>query len=293
MGLVDHGINHVDPLKAARVFTKLYAADKPRKFGPFTFRTWATEMKESQMSTHDPIREMPASAPQRGVWYGSERRDPIDEITASPPQGVRSRKKRAYVMAAVAGGALVGAFVLSPAGSGLGHRVLASVPGMAAAAAPFEGGFPPGLVADWRSGLFDGAIEAVVVAHADRMIRHLAIEIDATTEQQDKLRAVVGGAVHDLLPMREKLLAARATARDLLTQQTIDRGAIEKFRADQIAFHDATSKRLVQAVADAAEILTPEQRRKLSNMMPPRGGPWGGGPWGRGPWGHWGGFGRN
>jgi periplasmic protein CpxP/Spy len=245
-------------------------ADKPRKFSPFTFRTWATEMKESQMSTHDPIREMPAS----------------------PPQGVRPRKRRA-----IAGGALFGAFILSPAGSGLGHRMLASVPGMAAAAAPFEGGFPPGLAADWRSGLFDGAIEAVVEAHADRIIRHLAIEIDATTEQQDKLRAVVGGAVHDLLPVREKLLAARATARDLLTQQTIDRAAIEKFRADQIAVHDATSKRLVQAVADAAEILTPEQRRKLSNMMPPRGGPWGGswggGPWGRGPWGNWGGFGRN
>jgi hypothetical protein len=46
-------------------------------------------------------------------------------------------------------------------------------------------------------------------------------------------------------------------------------------------------------VADAAEILAPEQRRKLSNMVPPRGGPWGGGPWGRGPWGNWGGFGRN
>src|SRR6266481_849454 len=43
MGLADHGINHVDPLKAARVFTKLYAADKPRKFSPFTFRAWATE----------------------------------------------------------------------------------------------------------------------------------------------------------------------------------------------------------------------------------------------------------
>ena len=249
------------------------------------------------MSNPDPIREMPASASKRGVWYASERRDPIDEIAASPPQGARPRQKRAYVMAVIAGVALVGAFAISPVGPGLGHRILASVPGMAAAAAPFDGGFPPGLAADWRSGLLDGAIEAVVQAHADRMIRHLAIEIDATTEQQDKLRAVVGGAVHDLLPMREKLLAARATARDLLTQQTIDRAAIEKFRADQIAVHDATSKRLVQAVADAAEILTPEQRRKLSNMMPPRGGPWGGGwgggPWGRGPWGHWGGFGRN
>src|SRR5262249_44682865 len=210
----------------------------------------------------------------RGAWHGRDRRHPIDEITASPPQGARPRKKSVYVMAAIAGVGLIGAFVLSPAGPGFGHRILASVPGLAAAAAPFEGGFPPGLAAEWRSGLLDGAIEAVVEAHADRLIRHLAIERDATTEQQDKLRAVVGGAVHDLLPMREKLLAARATARDLLTQQTIDRGAIEKFRADQIAVHDATSKRLVQAVADAAEILTPEQRRKLSNMMPPPARPW-------------------
>ena len=36
-------------------------------------------------------------------------------------------------------------------------------------------------------------------AHADRMIRHLAIEIDATTEQQDKLRTIVQAAVKDLL----------------------------------------------------------------------------------------------
>jgi periplasmic protein CpxP/Spy len=227
------------------------------------------------MSTHDPKSEMPVSA----------------------PQGARLRRTGAYIAVAVAGVTLVGTFAGSFVGPGFSHRMLANVSGIVAAAAPFDGGFPPGLAPDWRSGLLNGAIEAVVEAHADRMIRHLAIEIDATTEQQDKLRAVVGGAVHDLLPMREKLQAARATARDLLTQQTIDRAAIEKFRADQIAVHDAASKRLVQAVADAAEILTPEQRRKLSNMMPPRGGPWGGGwgggPWGRGPWGNWGGFGRN
>jgi Spy/CpxP family protein refolding chaperone len=84
--------------------------------------------------------------------------------------------------------------------------------------------------------------------------------------------------------MREKLLAARATARELLTQQTIDRAAIEKFRADQIAVHDAASKRLVQAVTDAAEVLTPEQRRKISDMFPGRGGGhWGGGFWSHGP----------
>lgn len=211
--------------------------------------------------------------------------DPKSEMPVSAPQGGRPWRSRAYIAAAIAGAALVGTFAGSPVGLGLGHRVLANMSGMAADAAPFEGGFGPGFAADWRSDLLNGAIGAAVEVHADRMIRHLAVEIDATAEQQDKLRAVVRGAVKDLLPVREKLLTARATARDLLTQQTIDRAAIEKFRVDQIAVHDAASKRIVEAVADAAEALTPEQRRKLANMLPPRGGPWGGGPWGRGPWG--------
>ena len=32
------------------------------------------------------------------------------------------------------------------------------------------------------------------------MIRHIAVEIDATNEQQDKLRAVVKAAVHEVDP---------------------------------------------------------------------------------------------
>ncbi len=219
--------------------------------------------------------------------------DSKSETPAATTQGGSLRRRGPLIAASVAGVALFGVFAGSSVGQGLGHRILAQVPGTtAAAAAPFEPGFGPAFAADWRSGLFDGLIEAVVEAHADRMVRHVSVEIDATAEQQDKLRAIVHDAVKDLLPVREKILAARATARELLTQQTVDRAAIEKFRADQIATHDAVSKRLVQAVADAAEVLTPEQRRRLSDMLPAR-GRWGGGPWGHGPWGNWGGFGRN
>jgi periplasmic protein CpxP/Spy len=220
-------------------------------------------------------------------------RDKEGEMPAAAVQGGRSRRRGPVVVAAITGVA-VGMFVVSPMAQGLGHRMLmqvpaylpASLPGMAAAAAPFDG--PAG----WRSGLFDTMIEAVVEAHADRAVRHLAIEIDATAEQQDKLRAIVRDAVKDLLPMREKIMSARATTRDLLTQQTVDRAAIEKFRTDMLATHDTVSKRLVQAVADAAEVLTPEQRRNISDMIAARrgGSPWSGGPGGRGPWGHWGGW---
>lgn len=234
------------------------------------------------MSDRDPKREMPAFEPKRGVWYASNGRDPIPETGATAPQAEHRRRNGPYIVAAIAGVALIGAFASSSVGQGLEHRMLANVPGITASAAPFEDGLGPPFAAGWQSGLFDGAIEAFVEAHADRMIRHLSIEIDATAEQQDKLRAIVRDAVKDLLPMREKAQSARATARELLTQQTIDRAAIEKFRADQIAIHDAASKRLVQAVADAADVLTLEQRRKINDMLPGRGGRWGGGPW----WGH-------
>jgi hypothetical protein len=40
---------------------------------------------------------------------------------------------------------------------------------------------------------------------------------------------------------------------------------------------DSVSKRIAQAIGDAAEVLTPDQRRKLGDMLPP-GGP-GGGYW--------------
>ena len=115
---------------------------------------------------------------------------------------------------------------------------------------------------------------------ADRMVRHLAIEIDATAEQQEKLRGIVKDTVKDLLPLHEKAHGARQRARQLLTQPTVDRAAIEAFRVEQIAQMDAASKRLTQAIGDAAEVLTPEQRQKIGEHMQHRRGHWRG--WHRG-----------
>jgi periplasmic protein CpxP/Spy len=108
---------------------------------------------------------------------------------------------------------------------------------------------------------------ARVEDRADRMTRHVAIEIDASNEQQEKLRTIVKSAVRDLLPIREKSLLARERAQTLLTGPTIDRAAIEQLRSEQMAFADAASKRFVQALADAADVLTPEQRRKLHERL--------------------------
>jgi Spy/CpxP family protein refolding chaperone len=151
----------------------------------------------------------------------------------------------------------------------------AALTGAAASHALSQGGFGHG---PWgHSGFMGGGgfahgrfDPAKAEDRADRMVRHLAIEIDATPQQQDKLRAIAKDAVKDLIPMREKAVAARERAHTLLTQPSVDRGAIESFRAEQIALADAASKRVAQALGDAAEALTPEQRRKIDEHLTAR-----------------------
>jgi Spy/CpxP family protein refolding chaperone len=120
-------------------------------------------------------------------------------------------------------------------------------------------------------GMFAPFDPARAEERADRAVRHLAIELDATNEQQEKLRAIVRATVKDLVPMRDQAHAARLQARELLTRETIDRAALERFRTEQVALADAFSKRLAQAVGDAADVLTPGQRRKLNDYLPPAG----------------------
>ena len=104
------------------------------------------------------------------------------------------------------------------------------------------------------------------------MAERIASEVKATPEQRGKLTAIAQAAVKDLLPMREAMHDARKQARELFVQPSIDRAALEKLRSDQIANADAMSKRLSLALGEAADILTPEQRKQLADRFPMRGG---------------------
>jgi periplasmic protein CpxP/Spy len=151
----------------------------------------------------------------------------------------------------------------------IGYGLIGAVAGSAFGG--WSGYGPP-----WRHhGGFGGQFDpAAIEDRADRAVRHLAVEIDATADQQDKLRAVVKAAVKDLLPMRDRMRDARQKARELLTQPTVDRTAIERLRADQVAAFDTASRRAAQALADAADVLTPEQRRKVGDLVSPNWSGW-------------------
>ena len=133
--------------------------------------------------------------------------------TVLPP----SRNRRTgWIVAAVIAAGLTGAAASSALSHGFGFG---------------PPGFGPGA---WHGRFMGGPLDPKQIEdRADRMVRHVAIEIDATNEQQEKLRTVVQSAVKDILPMREKAHAARARARELLTQDKIDRAEIEKFRTEQ------------------------------------------------------------
>jgi periplasmic protein CpxP/Spy len=124
----------------------------------------------------------------------------------------------------------------------------------------------------WHDGgVFGGPLSpAQVDDRIDRMTKHIAIELDATADQQVKIANIAKAAVADLRPLREKAHAARAQAVTLLTAPTIDRSAIERLRAEQIGLAETASKRIAQALADAADVLSPEQRRKVADWMASR-----------------------
>jgi periplasmic protein CpxP/Spy len=164
------------------------------------------------------------------------------------PAAPRSRARRAafIVLVALASG-LVGSLATRAIAQGYGYY-------------GWHGGF--------RHGWMD---PAAIDQRIERGVKHLAIEIDATKEQQDKLIAIAKGAAKDLLPMREKMQAARQQAIDLFAQSAVDRAAVEKLRADQLASADDVSRRITKAFTDAAEVLTPEQRRAIADRIPPPG----------------------
>ncbi len=108
---------------------------------------------------------------------------------------------------------------------------------------------------------------AKVDEHLDRMLKHLYVEIDATDEQKQRLAPIVKQAAKDLLPLRESIHKARGKALELLTQERIDRAAIESLRAEQLQLAEQASARIAGALADAAEVLTPAQRKEIAQRV--------------------------
>jgi Spy/CpxP family protein refolding chaperone len=129
--------------------------------------------------------------------------------------------------------------------------------GVAAAAVEYGGG--------WHHG---GRMSAEAFSeHLDSHVKQVLSEVDATPEQAARVTTILQSAASDLYAMKEQHGAAHTELRAILSAPTIDRARLETVRANQLLLADEASQRIVQGIADAAEILTPEQRTALIARM--------------------------
>jgi Spy/CpxP family protein refolding chaperone len=99
--------------------------------------------------------------------------------------------------------------------------------------------------------------------HAGLAAEWLLRSVDASDEQQARVREIVGASLESLAPLAEQHRAHHQALIELLGQETIDRGTLESLRAQELALADQASRTLAAGIADVAETLTAAQRAEL------------------------------
>lgn len=94
--------------------------------------------------------------------------------------------------------------------------------------------------------------------------------VGATAEQKAQLQAIHEAARKDMQAIRQSGNALRDQMRTALAQPNVDAGAVETLRQQMLAQHDAASRRMTQAMLDASKVLTPDQRKQMSEQFAQR-----------------------
>jgi protein CpxP len=104
-------------------------------------------------------------------------------------------------------------------------------------------------------------------SHIAQMAAHIEAAANATADQKAQIDALVAQATTDLKALHGQGVQFHQQLHTVLTQPTIDRVALENLRQAHMQVADQASKRIVQLVADVADVLTPEQRQSLVTKM--------------------------
>ena len=102
--------------------------------------------------------------------------------------------------------------------------------------------------------------------HMERMLD----SVSATDAQRTQIKQIVEAARADMKAQHEAGRALHDKTRALLAAPTIDTNALEQVRQQMLTHHEQVSRKALQVQIDVAQVLTPEQRAKLSEMMAKR-----------------------
>ncbi|HEY0858439.1 MAG TPA: Spy/CpxP family protein refolding chaperone [Albitalea sp.] len=114
-------------------------------------------------------------------------------------------------------------------------------------------------------GMFMGSPE-----HMGRGIDRMLDGLNATEAQRAQIKQIAQQAATDLKGQRDTARALRQQSMQLFTAPNVDAAAAESLRQQMLTHHDASSRRMLQAMLDVSRVLTPEQRAKLGEQMAQR-----------------------
>jgi len=98
-------------------------------------------------------------------------------------------------------------------------------------------------------------------------LQAMLTKIGASEAQKTQIEGILEPAFDEMKAARDSHSAAFRQFHEAITAPSIDRARLESLRADQIKSLDEASKRLVMAISDAAEVLTPAQRASLAKQI--------------------------
>jgi protein CpxP len=112
-----------------------------------------------------------------------------------------------------------------------------------------------------------GSSHAGGLPFGGRQLQRLLDDANASDLQRTQIKQIVGKAQSDLKALHAESKGLHEQGLKLWAAPKIDAGAAEKIRQQMQAHHDKVSKRLLQAMLDAGNVLTPEQRALVAKQM--------------------------
>jgi periplasmic protein CpxP/Spy len=103
--------------------------------------------------------------------------------------------------------------------------------------------------------------------HAGMAVEWALRGVDATAEQKQRAKGIAERLIDQLVPLGEKHREHHVAMAHELVKAEIDREALERLRREELELADEASKRVVDAIAELGETLTPEQRRELAELV--------------------------
>lgn len=119
-------------------------------------------------------------------------------------------------------------------------------------------------------GGYDGGMHSAAGGMFGGMLGRMLDRVNATPQQRTQIEQILKTNVDAMRAQRDSRIELRNEALKLFAQPTVDANALEALRDKQMAQHIAASKRMTAAMLEISRVLTPEQRKQMTDYMQQR-----------------------